>query len=48
MAAYHFEIKEVCLNAGEEIAGSSCATSYKNRLFIGSACDDKFLVCVQK
>jgi len=43
-----FEIKEVYLNAGEEIAGSSCATSYKNRLFIGSAYDDKFLVCVQK
>ncbi len=43
-----FEIKEVYYNAGEEIGGSSSAASYKSRLFIGAAYDDKFLDCTHK
>jgi len=43
-----FEIKEIFLSAGEDMSGSTCAASYKNRLFIGSAWDNKFLDCTQK
>jgi len=43
-----FEVKEVYLNAGEEISGSTCAAHYKNRLFIGSAWNYVFLDCTQK
>jgi len=43
-----FEIKEIYLNAGEEISWSTCAAHFKNRLFIGTAWDDHFLDCRQK
>lgn len=43
-----FEVKEVFLSDGKDMSGSTCAASYKGRLFIGSAWDDKFLDCTQK
>jgi arylesterase/paraoxonase len=43
-----FEVKEVFLSTGEDMSGSTCAASYKDRLFIGSAWDTKFLDCTRK
>ncbi|MBN1691602.1 MAG: SMP-30/gluconolactonase/LRE family protein [Dehalococcoidia bacterium] len=43
-----FEVKEAFLSDGKDMSGSTCAASYKGRLFIGSAWDSKFLDCTRK
>ncbi len=43
-----FDIKEVYLNNGEQISGSSVAAVYNNRMIIGSVFEDKILDCCLK
>jgi hypothetical protein len=38
-------IKEIYLNAGDQISASSVGATYGNKLLIGSITDRKLLVC---
>lgn len=40
-----YEVKEMYLNTGEEIASSTVAVLYRNRMLIGSVLDDHILDC---
>ncbi len=43
-----FDTKEVYLNKGEQLSGSSVAAVYQNRMLIGSVFEDKILDCCLK
>lgn len=44
----NYEIKDVFLNSGKDISGSSVAAPFKNRLLIGGAWEDRFIDCTKK
>ena len=43
-----YEVKEIYLNNGEELSGSTVAVLYRNRMLIGSVLDDHILDCTLK
>ncbi len=42
------EVRTTYLDLGEDLSGSSVAVSYGKRFIIGSALDDKFVICERK
>lgn len=42
------ELRTAYLDLGTEISGSSVAVAYEDNFIIGSALDDKFVICAQK
>ena len=41
-----YEVKEIFLNDGASLSGSSVASYYNNNLLIGAVFEDNFLHCV--
>lgn len=44
-ASGQYDVKEIYLNNGQPLSGSSVAAVFKNTLLIGSVFDDRFLFC---